>query len=120
MICPRCKTECKKFGFFNGRCQRYRCNSCRKTFSDIPYRPLGRLKTPFRKATRIVNLLVEGMGMLATARLTKTHSNTVQAILEVAGSKSAFLMDRLVREVNFPFVQVDEMFCFVGCKEKIM
>jgi len=118
MICPHCKTECKNFGFFNCRCQRYRCDSCGKTFSDIPYRPLGRLKTPFRKATRIVNLLVEGMGMLAAARLTKTHSNTVQAILEVAGSKSAFLMDRLVREVNFPFVQVDEMFCFVGCKEK--
>ena len=58
------------------------------------------------------------MGMLAAARLTKAHSNTVQAILEVAGSKSTFLMDRLVREVNFPFVQVDEMFCFVGCKEK--
>ena len=41
MICPHCKTECKNFGFFNCRCQRYRCNSCGKTFSDIPYRPLG-------------------------------------------------------------------------------
>jgi IS1 family transposase len=79
---------------------------------------MGRLKTPFRKVTRIVSLLVECMGILAVSRLTKAHPNTVQAILEVAGSKSAFLMDKLVREVNFPFVQVDEMFCFVGCREK--
>jgi len=118
MICPQCKTACIKFGFFNCRCQRYRCNSCGKTFSDIPYRPLGRLKTPLKKATRIINLLVEGMGVRATARITKTHPNTIQAVLEVAGSKSAFLLDKMVREVNFPFVQVDEMFCFVGCKEK--
>ena len=118
MICPQCKTSCINFGCFNCRCQRYRCNSCGKTFSDIPYRPLGRLKTPLKKSTRIINLLVEGMGVRATARITKTHPNTIQAVLEVAGSKSAFLLDKMVREVNFPFVQVDEMFCFVGCKEK--
>jgi transposase-like protein/IS1 family transposase len=112
--------ECKKSGFFGRgeRCQRYRCNSCGKTFSDISHRPLGRLKTRLSKATQIINLLVEGTGMRATARLTKKHPNTIQAVLEVAGSKSAFLLDKLVREVNFPFVQVDEMFCFVGCKEK--
>ncbi|HXB57987.1 MAG TPA: hypothetical protein VNU95_00375 [Candidatus Acidoferrales bacterium] len=90
----------------------------RQTFSDISHRPLGRLKTPLGKATQIINHLVEGVGIRATARLTKKHPNTVQSVLEVAGSKSAFLLDRLVREVNFPFVQVDEMFCFVGCKEK--
>jgi IS1 family transposase len=98
--------------------QRYRCKSCRKMFSDISHRPLGGIRTPFEKATRILTLLVEGIGVRATARLTTTNPRTVLSILEAAGSKSAVLMDRLVREVNFPFVQVDEMFCFVGCKEK--
>lgn len=120
MNCPHCKIECKKFGFFGGtqRCQRYRCNSCQKTFSDIPYRPLGRIKTPLAKAARIVNLLVEGTGVLATARLTGVHKNTVQAVAAVAGSKCAFFLDQRVRNVTFPFVQVDEFFCFVGCREK--
>jgi transposase-like protein len=120
MICPHCKTECKKFGFFNrgDRCPRYHCDSCGKTFSDIPYRPLGRIKTPFGRVTQIINHLVEGVGMLATARLTHVHKNTVQSILEVAGSKCAFFLDHSVRQVTFPFVQVDEFFCFVGCKEK--
>jgi hypothetical protein len=35
----------------------------RQNFSDIPYRPLGRLKTPLIKATRIINLLVEGTSL---------------------------------------------------------
>lgn len=120
MICPHCKTECKKFGFFNRgeNCPRYRCDICGKTFSDIPYRPLGRIKTPLGRVTQIINHLVEGVGMLATARLTHVHKNTVQSILETAGSKCAFFLDHRVRQVTFPFVQVDEFFCFVGCKEK--
>ncbi len=120
MICPRCKTDCKKAGFFGRgeRCQRYYCKTCGKTFSDLSHRPLGRLKTPLLKATRVVNLLVEGVGIRATARLTGLHNNTVAAILAVAGSKCAFFLDRRVRNNTFPFVQVDELFCFVGCREK--
>lgn len=79
---------------------------------------MGRLKTPLEKVVRIVNLLVEGMGVLATARLTRTHKTTVLSTLEVAGSKCAFFLDRRVRHASFKFVQVDELFCFVGCKEK--
>jgi IS1 family transposase len=70
------------------------------------------------KAVKIVNLLVEGVGIRAVERLTHSHKNTVQAVLEVAGSKCAFFLDQRVRHQTFPFVQVDELFCFVGCKEK--
>lgn len=121
MICPQCKSACVKSGSYFGcgsRVQRYRCKSCRKMLSDTSHRLLGRIRTPTERATRVLKLLVEGIGVRATARLTATNQRTVLSILEVAGTKSAFLMDRLVREVNFPFVQVDEMFCFVGCKEK--
>jgi transposase-like protein/IS1 family transposase len=121
MICPQCKTGCIKSGTYFGcgsQVQRYRCKSCRKMLSDTSHRLLGRIRTPAERAMHILKLLVEGIGIRATARLTATNQRTVLSILEVAGSKSAFLMDRLVREVNFPFVQVDEMFCFVGCKEK--
>lgn len=79
---------------------------------------MGRLETRLEKAAQIVNLLVEGMGILATARLTGVHKNTVLAIQAVAGNKCAFVLDRRVRNVTLPFVQVDEFFCFVGCKEK--
>lgn len=120
MNCPDCQAECREYGFFGGtqRRPRYRCVACRKTYSDIPYRPLGRLKTPLVRAARIVNLLVEGTGILAASRLTGAHKNTVLSVLAVAGDKCAFFLDRRVRNATFPFVQVDEFFCFVGCKEK--
>jgi IS1 family transposase len=70
------------------------------------------------KAVRVVSLLVEGVGIRATSRLTRLHSNTVAAILAMVGGKCAFFLDRRVRKNTFPFVQVDELFCFVGCKEK--
>jgi hypothetical protein len=67
---------------------------------------------------RVVSLLVEGVGMRATARLTRLHTNTVAAILAVAGSKCAFFLDRRVRNNTFPFVQVDELFCFCRLQRK--
>jgi transposase-like protein/IS1 family transposase len=119
MTCPHCKLECIKFGFFGRQpVQRYRCRQCRKTFADFPTRPLGSLKTPLHKAIRITDLSVEGVGVRAIARLTHTNQNTVQRVLEVVGSKCAYLMDQRVRNAAFAFVQVDELFCFVGCKEK--
>ncbi len=60
---------------------------------------------------------VVGSGMMV-GRLTQTNQNTVQRVLEAAGSECAFLMDQRIRNVSFAFTQVDELFCFAGCKEK--
>lgn len=119
MICSNCKLECIKFGFLpKQHTQRYRCRRCGKLFADFLSRPLGVLRTPLDKAIRIVELSVEGVGIRAIERLTNTHRDTVTRVLKLAGSKGACLMDRRVRNNTFPFVQVDELFCFVGCKEK--
>lgn len=120
MNCPQCKQECVNFGFFGPgqRWRRYRCNSCGQGYTDYPHGPLGRCCIPLSRIVNITNLSVEGVGINAIARLTKTNKNTVQRVLEKAGSKCAFFLDQRVRNVTFPFVQVDELFCFVGCKEK--
>jgi transposase-like protein/IS1 family transposase len=119
VTCHNCKCECKKFGFFGPqRIQRYRCKQCGKAFSDIPERPFDALRLPPDKAAQVVHMLVEGVGVRATARLSGVHRDTVLAVLEVAGQKCARLLDQRVRDVPFQFVQCDELFCFVGCKEK--
>jgi transposase-like protein/IS1 family transposase len=119
VTCHNCKSQCRKFGYFGReRIQRYRCNQCNRTFSDIPERPLDNLRIPFDKAVQIVGLLVEGVGIRAIERLTQVHRDTVLAVLEVAGQKCARIMDERVRNVPFESVQVDELFCFVHCKEK--
>ena len=96
MVCHNCKCECKKFGFHHGF-QRYRCRECGRTFSDIPERPLDDLRVPLDKAVQIVNMLVEGVGVRATARLAQVHRDTVLNVFEVAGQKCARLMDARVR-----------------------
>jgi IS1 family transposase len=70
------------------------------------------------KAVQIVHMLVEGCGIRATARLSQVHRDTVLAVLEVVGRKCKRLMDARVRNHPFEFVQVDELFAFVWCKEK--
>jgi IS1 family transposase len=84
----------------------------------MPEKPLDTLRVPFEKAVQIVNLLVEGVGVRAIERLASVHRDTVLAVLEVAGWKCARLLDQRVRNVAFASVQVDELFCFVGCKER--
>ena len=117
MVCHNCKCQCNKFGFHHGF-QRYRCRDCGRTFSDIPERPLDSLRIPLDKAIQIIHLLVEGVGIRAIERLTQVHQDTVLNVLEVAGQKCARVMDEQVRNVPFEFVQVDELFAFVHCKEK--
>jgi transposase-like protein/IS1 family transposase len=117
VVCHNCKHECKKFGFHHGF-QRYRCRDCGRTFSDIPERPLDSLRIPQDKAVQIIHMLVEGVGIRAIERLAHVHRDTVLNVLEVAGRKCARVMDEQVRNVPFEFVQVDELFAFVHCKEK--
>ncbi len=117
MTCHNCHTECSRFGFHKGF-QRYQCKQCKRTFSDIPEKPLDNLRLPFDKAVQITHLLVEGVGVRAVERLTGVHRDTVLAVLEVVGQKCARLLDAKVRNHPFESVQVDELFAFVGCKER--
>lgn len=84
----------------------------------MPEKPLDNLRVPFEKAVQITHLLVEGVGIRAIERLASVHRDTVLAVLEVVGQKCARLLDQKVRNVAFPDVQVDELFAFVGCKER--
>jgi IS1 family transposase len=76
------------------------------------------LRVDLDKAVQIIAMLVEGVGVRAVERLTGVHRDTVLNVLEVAGCKCARLMDARVRNHPFEFVQVDELFSFVWCKEK--
>jgi IS1 family transposase len=96
----------------------HQCKQCKRTFSDIPAKPLDNLRVPFEKAAQITHLLVEGVGVRAVERLAGVHRDTVLAVLEVVGQKCARLLDQRVRNIAFESVQVDELFAFVGCKER--
>jgi IS1 family transposase len=102
--------------------QARRSKKCRKptecgtAFSD--FQPLEGVRIDSEKAAQVVNLLIEGVGIRAISRLTGLHQETVLNVLATAGEHCAKLLDERVRNVQLRFVQIDELWAFVWCKER--
>lgn len=121
MTCHLCDSRAKKAGKFqtaHGPVQRFRCLTCGKTFHDASAKPLGDMRIPVETATRILELLVEGVGINATARLMDVHKETVLRVLTLAGERCERLLDEQVRGVRAEQIQCDEIWSFVHKKQK--
>lgn len=119
MICPKCQSESKRFGKHRNGLQRYRCLSCRKTFTEDhkrAFRVADYLDQPVGQMA--VRMLVEGCSIRTVERLTDLHRDTLVQLLLIAGERCSALMDRIVRNVPATDVQADEIWGFIGCKEK--
>lgn len=97
---------------------RRKCKACGATFGIIPERPLGSMRISLEKATLCVHLLTEGSSIRSTERITGTHRDTICRLLRVVGGKCESLLNRLVAKVPVQDVQADEIWSFVGMKEK--
>src|SRR2546425_10147882 len=118
MQCPTCKTEGRKFGKDRDGNQRFQCVGCRKTFSDRPAKPLDDMRLSLDKAIFVLKLLTEGNSVRATVRISGVAKATVTALLVCVGEKcESFLQDKLQR-IKTKDVQADEIWGFVGMKEK--
>jgi len=117
--CVCCNGIAKRRGFYrnkNFNVQRFECLKCGTSFSEKL--PLDNLRVDFGQACQVLNLLTEGMGIRAVSRLTGLHQQTVLNVLARAGSKAGRFLDATVRNIQPESVQADEMFCFVGCKQR--
>jgi IS1 family transposase len=70
------------------------------------------------KRAQVIASLVEGNSIRATVRMTGVAKNTVTKLLTDMGVVCSALMDREMRDLRCENVQVDEIWAFVGCKEK--
>lgn len=73
---------------------------------------------PISKRAQIVHLLVEGMSMRAASRIADVSINTVTKVLADVGTACAEYQDKKMRKLNCKRIQCDEIWSFVGCKEK--
>ena len=67
---------------------------------------------------QIVSALVEGNSLRSVSRMTGVSINTVTKLLVDLGTVCANAHDALVQKVNAKRVQVDEIWSFVGAKQK--
>ncbi len=75
-------------------------------------------KLSLQKRSHIINLLVEGNSLRATARIADVSFNTVIKILIDTGKACQQFHDDKVVGVKTERLQCDEIWSFVGCKQK--
>ena len=75
-------------------------------------------KLPTEKRVQILEMLVEGMSLQATARVAKVSLNTVKKLMVDAGEACAAYHDETVRDVKASRIQCDEIWSFVYAKQK--
>jgi IS1 family transposase len=70
------------------------------------------------KRAQVLSILVEGMGINAACRVTGVSKNAVLKLLAHVGAACAAYQDRVMRNLPCKKVQCDEIWAFVGMKQK--
>jgi IS1 family transposase/transposase-like protein len=119
VTCHNCRTECRKFGKRASR-QRYQCSQCRKVFTDARDNTLDGMYLPVEKAEMVLRLLLEGNSVSSVVRLTDIHQKTILKLLVLASEKCERIMSEKIRNVPAKDIQADELWSWIGCKEKMV
>ncbi len=117
MTSHNCRAECRKFGKRGNR-QRYQCQQCRKVFTDARDNTLDGMYLPVEKAETVLRLLLEGNSVSSVERSTEVHHSTILKLLLLVGERCERIMAQKVRNVSVRDVECDEVWSFVGKKQK--
>jgi transposase-like protein/IS1 family transposase len=119
MNCPECSNASKRFGKHRNGLQRFRCLSCRKTFTE-PHKAAFHVADYLneKRGLQATRMLTEGCSIRTVERLTEIRRDTIIDLLVIAGQRCEKLMERMVRNVPATDVQADECWNFIYCKEK--
>lgn len=119
MTCEACGVSCKRFGKHRNGLQRFRCTVCNKTYTEehqAEFRVEDYLKT--KRGIMAIKLLVEGCSVRSIERLTGIRRDSIIDLLLIAGERCERLMDEVIQDVPVSNVQADEIWSFIGKKEK--
>lgn len=70
------------------------------------------------RRTQIIGALVEGNSIRSTERMTETHRDTIMRLMVEVGNGCAKLMDAEMRNLTCQRIQVDEIWSYVGKKQR--
>ena len=75
-------------------------------------------RLPLAKRVAVISALVEGCSVRSTSRLSGVAKGTILRLLAEVGSACARYQDEAIRNVAAQRVQIDEIWSFVGAKQK--
>ncbi len=118
MIVISCTHE-KKHKHGKNKCghQRYKCAACGATFVEESG-PLGTMRVTMKEATMALALMLEGMSIRSVQRLTGLCRQTLADLIILVGENCQRFLEDRVKAVEVKDVQLDELWSFVGMKEK--
>ena len=118
MKCPTCKSDSQRFGTNRNGSQRFRCVECKKTFSAAPSDRVEGSYIEMARVEKVLQLLIEGCSVRSVERISGLHRDTILKLLVAAGEKCEKLLGRLIVNIPVADVQADEIWSFIGKKEK--
>jgi transposase-like protein/IS1 family transposase len=118
VTCHNCRTECQKHGKDRKGNQRFKCQQCSKTFLEPQDKPLDGMYLPVQKAEMVLKLLLEGNSVSSVERITEVHHTTILKLLVLAGEKCKRIMATKIVNVTVRDVECDELWSFIGKKQK--
>src|SRR5258705_13639425 len=90
----------------------------RRVFTDAREDHLDGMYLPIEKAEMVLRLILEGNSVSSVERLTDVHHTTILKLLVIAGEKCERIMAQKVRNVEVRDVEADEVWNFIGKKQK--
>jgi transposase-like protein/IS1 family transposase len=108
----------KKHGKDYKGAQRFRCKLCGETWIEERTKPLGNMQITVKQATTALHLLLEGCSIRSVSRVIGLNRNTIGDLILTVGENCQRLLDAKVVGVKVNFCQVDELWSFIGMKEK--
>ena len=120
MNCEDCQVECQRFGKHRNGLRRFRCPNCKRTFTEPHTRTLDAMNISWEKALLAIQLLLEGNSIRSTERISGLDKNTVMRVLVLAGAKCEKVSGEIIRNVPVKEIQADEIWSFIGKKEKAL
>jgi hypothetical protein len=66
----------------------------------------------------ILRAILEGNSVSSTARLFDVHPSTILKLMVIGGEKSERIMAQKIRNVEVRDVELDEVWAFIGKKQK--
>ena len=73
---------------------------------------------PVQRKVQVLSAMVEGTSIRSVERMTSVHRDTICRLVVSVGEKCQNFMDSMIRGVQAEFVQVDEVWCYVGKKDR--
>lgn len=105
-----------KFGKTKAGRQRYKCNSCEKTFTETKGTIFYRRRTPEKEIIEALAFLAEGSRISSVARVKGHKEDTILAWLRDAAEHAEVIEEQLLAKYRLKRGQLDSLWAYVGNK----